>query len=56
MTMAKIAIAVCAQVRNHDERLTPDEVKTFVDERVVSGYEATSEYVCDLIRRDRERE
>lgn len=34
----------------------PDELKTFVDERVVhDGYGSTSEYVRDLIRRDRER-
>jgi antitoxin ParD1/3/4 len=35
----------------------PDELKTFVDERVVrDGYRSTNEYVRDLIRRDRERE
>jgi len=34
----------------------PDELKTFVDERVDSGYGSTSEYVRDLIRRDRDRE
>ena len=34
----------------------PDELKLFVDERVDSGYGSTSEYVRDLIRRDRERE
>jgi antitoxin ParD1/3/4 len=34
----------------------PNELKTFVDERVDSGYGSTSEYVRDLIRRDRERE
>lgn len=34
----------------------PDELKTFVDERVThDGYGSTSEYVRDLIRRDRER-
>lgn len=34
----------------------PDELKSFVDERVVDdGYGSTSEYVRDLIRRDRER-
>ncbi len=34
----------------------PEELKTFVDERVGSdGYGSTSEYVRDLIRRDRER-
>ena len=34
----------------------PDELKVFVDERVVhDGYGSTSEYVRDLIRRDRER-
>lgn len=34
----------------------PDELKLFVDERVGSGYGSTSEYIRDLIRRDRERE
>jgi antitoxin ParD1/3/4 len=35
----------------------PDELKTFVDERVLhDSYGSTSEYVRDLIRRDRERE
>ena len=34
----------------------PDELKVFVDERVThDGYGSTSEYVRDLIRRDRER-
>lgn len=34
----------------------PDELKTFVDARVThDGYGSTSEYVRDLIRRDRER-
>ena len=34
----------------------PDELKIFVDERVThDGYGSTSEYVRDLIRRDRER-
>jgi antitoxin ParD1/3/4 len=34
----------------------PDELKVFVDERVIhDGYGSTSEYVRDLIRRDRER-
>lgn len=35
----------------------PDELKDFVDHRVdQSGYGSTSEYVRDLIRRDRERQ
>lgn len=35
----------------------PDELKDFVDDRVDrSGYGSTSEYVRDLIRRDRERQ
>lgn len=35
----------------------PDELKDFVDGRVgASGYGSTSEYVRDLIRRDRERQ
>lgn len=35
----------------------PDELKSFVDERVgVGGFGSTSEYVRDLIRRDQERE
>jgi antitoxin ParD1/3/4 len=35
----------------------PDELKSFVDERVDrSGYGSTSEYVRDLIRRDQDRE
>ncbi len=34
----------------------PDELKSFVDERVEhDGYGSTSEYVRELIRRDRER-
>ena len=34
----------------------PDELKSFVDERVGhGGFGSTSEYVRDLIRRDRER-
>ena len=34
----------------------PDDLKIFVDERVThDGYGSTSEYVRDLIRRDRER-
>ena len=34
----------------------PDELKSFVDERVRDGgYSSTSEYVRDLIRRDNER-
>ena len=35
----------------------PDELKSFVDERIDrSGYGSTSEYVRDLIRRDQDRE
>ena len=35
----------------------PDELKSFVDERVgQGGFGSTSEYVRDLIRRDQERE
>lgn len=35
----------------------PDELRTFVDERVGhGGYGSTSEYVRDLIRRDQDRE
>ena len=35
----------------------PDELKSFVDERVDhGGFGSTSEYVRDLIRRDQERE
>lgn len=34
----------------------PEELKAFVNERVDGGYGSTSEYVRDLIRRDRERE
>jgi len=34
----------------------PDELKSYVDEQVGDGgYGSTSEYVGDLIRRDRER-
>lgn len=34
----------------------PDELKTFVDERVErDGYGSNSEYVRELIRRDRDR-
>ncbi len=35
----------------------PDELKSFVDERVgLGGFGSTSEYVRDLIRRDQDRE
>lgn len=35
----------------------PDDLRTFVDERVDrGGYGSTSEYVRDLIRRDQDRE
>ena len=35
----------------------PDELKSFVDERVgLGGFGSTSEYIRDLIRRDQERE
>jgi antitoxin ParD1/3/4 len=35
----------------------PDELKSFVDERVgQGGFGSTSEYVRELIRRDQERE
>jgi antitoxin ParD1/3/4 len=35
----------------------PDELKSYIDEQVGSGtYGSTSEYVRDLIRRDRERQ
>ncbi len=35
----------------------PDELKSFVDERVGDGgFGSTSEYVRDLIRRDQERQ
>ncbi len=35
----------------------PDELKSFVERRVDhGGYGSTSEYVRDLIRRDRDRE
>jgi antitoxin ParD1/3/4 len=35
----------------------PDELKSFVDQRVgQGGFGSTSEYVRDLIRRDQERE
>ncbi len=35
----------------------PDELKSFIDERVgQGGFGSTSEYVRDLIRRDQERE
>ena len=35
----------------------PDDLRTFVDERVEhGGYGSTSEYVRDLIRRDQDRE
>ena len=34
----------------------PDELRSFVDEKVTEGrYGSTSEYVRDLIRRDRDR-
>jgi antitoxin ParD1/3/4 len=35
----------------------PDELKSYVDEKVdEGGYGSTSEYVRELIRRDRDRE
>ncbi len=35
----------------------PDELKSYIDERVGGGaYGSTSEYVRDLIRRDRQRQ
>jgi antitoxin ParD1/3/4 len=35
----------------------PDELKAFVDHKVASqGYSASSEYIRELIRHDRERE
>jgi antitoxin ParD1/3/4 len=35
----------------------PDELKSYVDEQVgVGGYGSTSEYVRDLIRRDKDRQ
>ena len=35
----------------------PDELKSYIDEQVGGGtYGSTSEYVRDLIRRDRERQ
>lgn len=35
----------------------PDELKSFVDEQVSGrGYETGSEYIRELIRRDRDRE
>jgi antitoxin ParD1/3/4 len=35
----------------------PDELKSFVDDRVDhGGFGSTSEYIRDLIRRDQERE
>jgi len=33
----------------------PDELKDFVDEQVKSGYDTSSEYVCELIRKDQDR-
>lgn len=34
----------------------PESLKTFVDEQVVQcGYGTSSEYVCDLIRKDQDR-
>lgn len=34
----------------------PDTLKSFVDERVSQrGYGASSEYVCELIRKDQDR-
>ncbi|ANM13393.1 MULTISPECIES: hypothetical protein [unclassified Rhizobium] len=35
----------------------PENLKHFVDQQVVEqGYATCSEYVCDLIRRDRDRQ
>lgn len=52
-SFAKVGRLLCMTTMNVS---LPDELKNFVDERVAqAGYGSTSEYVRDLIRRDRER-
>ena len=54
--MTKFAKAVTVSSMTTMNVSLPDELKVFVDERVThDGYGSTSEYVRDLIRRDRER-
>lgn len=54
--MTKFANVVSLEPMTTMNVSLPDELKVFVDERVVhDGYGSTSEYVRDLIRRDRER-
>ena len=54
--MTRFAKAVSVSFMTTMNVSLPDELKTFVDERVThDGYGSTSEYVRDLIRRDRER-
>jgi antitoxin ParD1/3/4 len=55
--MTKFAKVVTVSIMTTMNVSLPDELKTFVDERVThDGYGSTSEYVRDLIRRDRERD
>jgi antitoxin ParD1/3/4 len=52
-SFANMATLLCMTTMNVS---LPDELKIFVDERVShDGYGSTSEYIRDLIRRDRER-
>ncbi len=54
--MTRFAIAASVSSMTTMNVSLPDELKMFVDERVThDGYGSTSEYVRDLIRRDRER-
>ena len=54
--MTRFAKAVTVSSMTTMNVSLPDELKIFVDERVThDGYGSTSEYVRDLIRRDRER-
>lgn len=54
--MAKIAKAVYRLLVSTMNVSLPDELKSFVDERVErGGYGSNSEYVRELIRRDQDR-
>ncbi len=54
--MAKLAMIGCYVGMSTMNVSLPDELKSYVDEQVDGGgYGSTSEYVRDLIRRDKDR-
>jgi antitoxin ParD1/3/4 len=54
--MANFAIIVWRKVMSTMNISLPDQLKSFVDERVNSaGYGTSSEYLRELIRRDQDR-